>query len=96
MPRTKPIVSIENVVASATIDQKLDLEEIQKKFPDVEYNPESFLGAVFRLKLPKTATLLFVLCRITPHNMTIGSIFFCQTCIWISCFVATKHGVESP
>lgn len=59
MPQTTPIVSIENVVASATIDQELDLDVIQKKFPDVEYNPEAFPGAVFRLKSPKTATLLF-------------------------------------
>lgn len=59
MPQTKPIVSIENVVASATIDQSLDLVEIQKKFPSVEYNPESFPGAVFRLTKPRTATLLF-------------------------------------
>jgi transcription initiation factor TFIID TATA-box-binding protein len=59
MPQTKPIVSIENVVASATIDQNLDLDDIQKKFPGVEYNPESFPGAVFRLSKPKTATLLF-------------------------------------
>ncbi len=58
MPQTKPIISIENVVASATIDQKLDLNDIQKKFPDVEWHPEQFPGAVFRLKSPKT-TLLF-------------------------------------
>jgi len=56
---TKPIIEIVNVVASATIDQKLDLIKIQKKFPDVEYHPEQFPGAVFRLKTPKTATLLF-------------------------------------
>ena len=59
MPQTKPLVSIENVVASASIDQKLDLKDITKKFPDVEWNPEQFPGAVFRLKNPKTATLLF-------------------------------------
>jgi len=59
MPQTKPIISIENVVASATIDQKLDLNEITEKFPDVEWNPDLFPGAVFRLKNPKTATLLF-------------------------------------
>ena len=58
MPFTKPIISIENVVASATIDQKLDLKDITKKFPDVEWDPEQFPGAVFRLKSPKT-TLLF-------------------------------------
>ena len=56
---TKPIIEIVNVVASATIDQKLDLYKIQKEFPDVEYHPEQFPGAVFRLKTPKTATLLF-------------------------------------
>ncbi|MCH8904528.1 MAG: TATA box-binding protein, partial [Bacteroidetes bacterium] len=59
MPFTKPIIEIVNVVASATIDQKLDLIEITKKFPDTEYHPEQFPGAVFRLKSPKTATLLF-------------------------------------
>ncbi len=59
MPVTKPIIEIVNVVASAVLDQKLDLYDIQKKFPDVEYHPDQFPGAVFRLKTPKTATLLF-------------------------------------
>jgi transcription initiation factor TFIID TATA-box-binding protein len=59
MTFTKPVIEIVNVVASASIDQKLDLNKIQEKFPDVEYNPELFPGAVFRLKSPKTATLLF-------------------------------------
>ncbi len=59
MPQSKPLISIVNVVASATIDQRLDLNEITKKFPDVEWNPDLFPGAVFKLKNPKTATLLF-------------------------------------
>jgi len=59
MAQTKPIISIENVVASATIDQKLDLKDITMKFPDIEWNPEMFPGAVFRITSPKTATLLF-------------------------------------
>ena len=59
MTKTKPIISIENVVASATIEQRLDLKDITKKFPDVEWRPELFPGAVFRIKNPKTATLLF-------------------------------------
>ena len=59
MPQTKPIISIENVVASATIEQRLDLTEITKKFPDTEWNPEQFPGLVFRIKSPKTATLIF-------------------------------------
>lgn len=59
MPQTKPIVSVENVVASASIEQKIDLKEITKKFPDTEYNPDQFPGLVFRLNNPRTATLIF-------------------------------------
>ena len=59
MPFTKPIIDIVNVVASATIDQTLDLNDIIKKFPDTEYHPEQFPGLVFRLRNPKTATLIF-------------------------------------
>ena len=59
MPQTKPMISVENVVASASVDQKIDLNDITKKFPDTEYHPEQFPGLVFRLKSPKTATLIF-------------------------------------
>ena len=59
MPQTKPLVSIENVVASADVFQKMDLNEITRIFPDVEYHPDQFPGLVFRLKIPKTATLIF-------------------------------------
>ena len=59
MPQTKPIISIENVVASASVDQWMDLNEITKTFPDVEYHPDQFPGLVFRLRKPRTATLIF-------------------------------------
>lgn len=59
MAQTRPIISIENVVASATVNQDLDLVDIQKKFPGTEYNPKQFPGLVFRLQTPKTATLIF-------------------------------------
>ncbi|MEK0328606.1 MAG: TATA-box-binding protein [Nitrosopumilus sp.] len=59
MAVTKPIIDIVNVVASASVDQELDLNDITKKFPDTEYHPEQFPGLVFRLKNPKTATLIF-------------------------------------
>lgn len=59
VPQTKPIVSIENVVASATVDQKMDLNAITKNFPETEYHPDQFPGLVYRLKSPKTATLIF-------------------------------------
>ncbi|MDG6939407.1 MAG: TATA-box-binding protein [Nitrososphaerota archaeon] len=59
MPQTTPLISIENVVASAGVDQRIDLLEIQRLFYGVEYHPEQFPGLVFRLKAPKTATLIF-------------------------------------
>ena len=59
MPSTISTISIENVVASASIDQKVDLKEITKKFTHVEYHPEQFPGLVFRIESPKTATLIF-------------------------------------
>jgi transcription initiation factor TFIID TATA-box-binding protein len=52
-------VSVENVVATASLDQKLDLMAIMKVFVNVEYRPKKFPGLVFRLKRPKTATLIF-------------------------------------
>jgi transcription initiation factor TFIID TATA-box-binding protein len=52
-------ITIENVVASATLNQKIDLNSIVAIFPAVEYRPEQFPGLVYRLKKPKTATLIF-------------------------------------
>jgi len=59
MPKVKAVVNIENVVASATLKQKVDLNAVVKSYPGVEYRPEQFPGLVFRLKKPKTATLIF-------------------------------------
>jgi len=59
MPKTKAVIKIQNVVASATLNQKIDLNAVVKSYPGVEYRPEQFPGLVFRLKKPKTATLIF-------------------------------------
>ncbi|MBI1663716.1 MAG: TATA-box-binding protein [Nitrosopumilus sp.] len=59
MVQIKPHISIVNVVATATINQKLDLTEITKKYSDVEYDPEQFAGLILRLNNPRTTTLIF-------------------------------------
>ncbi|MFA5870205.1 MAG: TATA-box-binding protein [Candidatus Bathyarchaeia archaeon] len=60
MSETSPYdVKIQNVVASVTLDQKINLLDIMKVFRNVEYRPKQFPGLVFRLKRPKTATLIF-------------------------------------
>ncbi|MEM2134204.1 MAG: TATA-box-binding protein [Candidatus Jordarchaeaceae archaeon] len=58
MPKVQ-FVHIENVVASVTINQKIDLEKIARATLNVEYDPEQFPGLVYRLEKPKTATLIF-------------------------------------
>ncbi|MBW1858218.1 MAG: TATA box-binding protein, partial [Deltaproteobacteria bacterium] len=52
-------IQLQNVVATASLDQTLDLMAIMKVFRNVEYRPKKFPGLVFRLKRPKTATLIF-------------------------------------
>jgi len=55
----EPTIEIQNVVASVTLNQRLDLNAIQSAFPEAEYKPAQFPGLVFRLAKPKTATLIF-------------------------------------
>jgi transcription initiation factor TFIID TATA-box-binding protein len=55
-------IVIQNVVATATLDQKLNLIDILEAFvqaENVEYRPKLFPGLVFKLKRPKTTTLIF-------------------------------------
>jgi transcription initiation factor TFIID TATA-box-binding protein len=59
IPKAEASIRIENVVASATLNQRVDLNAVVKGYPGVEYRPEQFPGLVFRLKRPKTATLIF-------------------------------------
>ncbi len=55
----KTFINIENVVATAALKQDIDLNSIIRVFPAVQYQPEVFPGLVYRLKEPKTATLIF-------------------------------------
>ena len=52
-------IKIENVVASTTIGEELDLQSISMALDGAEYEPEQFPGLIYRIKDPKTATLLF-------------------------------------
>jgi len=52
-------VEIQNVVAVATLGQEMDLLAIMKVFRNVDYRPKRFPGLVFRLKRPRTSTLIF-------------------------------------
>jgi transcription initiation factor TFIID TATA-box-binding protein len=52
-------IKVQNIVASTTFAEKLDLDMIAQSLEEAEYEPEQFPGLVYRLSEPKTATLLF-------------------------------------
>ena len=55
----EPQIEIQNVVASGNLNQNLDLYAILKANPAANYNPQTFPGLLYRLKRPRTSTLLF-------------------------------------
>jgi len=59
LSKVNPSIEIQNVVATLALDHRIDLDSITRIFPSAEYRPEQFPGLIFRLKKPKTATLIF-------------------------------------
>jgi transcription initiation factor TFIID TATA-box-binding protein len=57
--RERTQVEIQNVVAIADLNQNLDLDVILQVTPGSRYEPQRFPGLIYRLKKPKTTTLLF-------------------------------------
>ncbi len=54
-----PEIKIQNIVASTTLSDKLDLDMIGMSLDGAEYEPEQFPGLIYRIEEPKTAILLF-------------------------------------
>jgi transcription initiation factor TFIID TATA-box-binding protein len=52
-------IRIENVVASTSLGDHLDLQRIALRLDGAEYEPSEFPGLIYRMKDPKTAVLLF-------------------------------------
>jgi transcription initiation factor TFIID TATA-box-binding protein len=52
-------IQIENIVASAQIPARLDLDKIAYGSENSEYEPSSFPGLVYRMKNPNATFLLF-------------------------------------
>ena len=55
----KPVVNIQNIVASAALGGEIDLENLVYKLERVMYEPEQFPGAVFRMPDPQVVFLIF-------------------------------------
>lgn len=57
--QVKPIISIENIVASVSVGQRFDLVDIVKRFPNASYDPKKFPGLALKLASAKATTLIF-------------------------------------
>ncbi len=55
----KPKIVIQNIVASANLHGKIDLETAADIMDNVMYEPEQFPGLIYRMQTPKVVMLLF-------------------------------------
>ena len=59
MVNVKDSICIQNVVASSSLDQKIDLDAVVTGNPGVEYDPSKFPGLIYKIKKPKSSILIF-------------------------------------
>jgi len=57
--KAEPKVEIQNIVASADMGFKVNLDVLAMKCENTEYEPEQFPGLVFSLDEPRTVMLVF-------------------------------------
>ena len=55
----KPLITVQNIVASANLSAELNLELAAMKLENSLYEPEQFPGLIYRMKNPKVVILLF-------------------------------------
>ena len=72
----KPIITIQNIVASGEIGIVLNLNELAMKLDNTEYEPEQFPGLVYKLRDCQATFLLFsngkIVCTGTKSEDAIG------------------------
>lgn len=57
--KIKPVLHVQNMVASGQLGFDLNLNKLAITLNNVEYEPEQFPGLVYKIKEPKTSFLLF-------------------------------------
>lgn len=57
--KINPNIKIQNIVVSADLHANIDLFSLSKNIKEVDYEPEQFPGAIFRIKEPKAVIILF-------------------------------------
>jgi transcription initiation factor TFIID TATA-box-binding protein len=68
----KPKITVQNIVASGSIDMMLNLNYLSLELENTEYEPEQFPGLVYKLEDPPATFLLFsngkLVCTGTKNN----------------------------
>ena len=68
----KPKITVQNIVASGTINMALNLNKLALELENTEYEPEQFPGLVYKLVEPNATFLLFsngkLVCTGTKNN----------------------------
>ncbi|MGC8669770.1 MAG: hypothetical protein ACP5TL_01295 [Candidatus Micrarchaeia archaeon] len=54
-----PSIKVQNIVVSADLHAVIDLYALSKEVKAVDYEPEQFPGAIFRISDPKAVIILF-------------------------------------
>lgn len=54
-----PSIKVQNIVVSADLHAVIDLYALSKEVKAVDYEPEQFPGAIFRITEPKAVIILF-------------------------------------
>jgi len=57
--RNKPIIEIQNIVASANLKAGVDLEKAAYLLENAMYEPEQFPGLIYRMRQPRVVLLIF-------------------------------------
>ena len=57
--KIEPKVTIQNIVASGSVNMDLNLNTLAMKLDNTEYEPEQFPGLVYKIQEPKATFLLF-------------------------------------
>jgi len=55
----EPEIHVQNIVASADLKTRLNLNAVALGLENIEYEPEQFPGLVYRIKQPKVVVLIF-------------------------------------
>ncbi len=54
-----PVIKIQNLVVSADLHATIDLYALSDNVKAVDYEPEQFPGAIFRVENPKAVLIIF-------------------------------------